>query len=446
MSVDDPAVASATVAGNEVRVTGTCRGNALVTLDFGAPTLQLPVQVRPWAGRLPARLEVPVSGPTDLEEALRRVLLARAAPHPQAKTTVTFAKPPALGAEVPVKVALTGTGLLPAEGTVLVRFLSQPVKPERAGSLVMSNRPERVTGEGILLRQPLYPGATRLLYHHRNEPGHPERFLDVQLRNGSGAPARVFVLMTGVGPSQDEIFAGHLASKGFVQRLLDGRGVVLRLAPGETLLLDRLRMKTGQTVSGMGWLQPVGEASGLELTVRSVDGEGFGSDTDLAAPGPGPFSTGRGAFPAEVQATYTYDLGARYNFIPLGEAPYTVDPTTGEPNPGNFGVVYRLRLVLRNPTGEPREAWLDFHPRGGPARGLFYVDDTFVETPMAQHSTPFRLGRWTLAPGEQREVILETFPQSGSNYPVNLVLGSQFLSLPSAEQPQGPELTPRWLP
>lgn len=447
VAVSDPGVAEAVVAGGEVRVTGLSRGNADVVLTWGERSLSLPVQVRPWAARLPAKVEVVLSGDRpDFEEALRRVLLGRSSPHPQAKTEIRFLKPPALGAEVPVKVTSTGTGLLPADATVSVRFVSQSVQPARANSLVMSNRPEKVSAEGLLLRQALYPGATRLLYHHRNEPGQPERFLEVLLRNGSAAPVRVFVVLNGVGPSQDEIFAGHLASKGFVQRLLDGRGVVLRLAPGETVLVDRLRMKPAQTVSGMGWLQPVGDASGLELTVRSVDLEGASADVDLAQPGGGPFPTGRGAFPAEVQATYTYDFGSRYNFIALGEAPYTVDPGTGEANPGNFGVVYRLRLVLRNPTAEPREGWLDFHPRGGPARGLFYVDDTFVETPMAQNATPFRLGRWTLSPGEEREVVLETFPQSGSNYPVNLVLGSQFLNLPSREQPQGPELPPRWLP
>ncbi len=65
---------------------------------------------------------------------------------------------------------------------------------------------------------------------------------------------------------------------------------------------------------------------------------------------------------------------------------------------------------------------------------------------MATAASPSRLGRWTLAPGEVREVRLETFPQSGSNYPINIEVHSDFLNLPPAPAPQVGPLQPFWLP
>ncbi len=445
VSLSDPSIAEVQVSQGKLLVAGRSRGDATVTLSWPKVRLVLPISVRPRAARLPASLEVPVSGGLLPLEALRRVLLGRAQPHPAARLDLTL--PPTIPSDKPIAVAVRASGpdLLEDSSRIQVRFVPMPVEIPRAGGLVISNRPEKVEATGVLLRQALPAAPVRLLAHHRNAPEAPERFLEVLLHNRSGEPARVFTILTGVGPSQDEIFAGHLATRRFLEALQARQGVTLSLAAGETLLLERLRMKPGQTVSAMGWLQPVGQTV-LEMTVRAVDGQGQAPDTDLAAPGPGPFPTGRGYFPAEMSAAYAHDLGSRFTFIPLGDTPVTSDPATGEPNPGNFGVVQRLLVVLRNPTDQAREARLDFHPRGGPARGLFYVDGTLVETPMATAARPSRLGRWVLGPGEVREVRLETLPQSGSNYPVNLEVHSDFLGLPSTPAPQVGPLDPCWLP
>jgi len=445
VEVSNPSVAEVQISGQEVRVAGQARGDATVTLSWPKVRLVLPLSVRPRAARLPSTLEVPLSGGLPPHEALRRVLLGRAHPHPLAR--LETALPPAAAPDKPLAVEARASGpdLLEDSARIQVRFVPTPVEIPRAGGLVISNRPEKVQAAGILLRHALPAAPVRLLVHHRNAPEAPERFLEVLLHNRSGEPARVFTILAGVGPSQDEIFAGHLATRRFLEALKARQGVTLNLAAGETLLVERLRMKPGQTVSAMGWLQPQGQAV-LEMTVRAVDDQGQAPDLDLADPGPGPFPTGRGYFPAEMSAAYAHDLGSRFTFIPLGDTPVTSDPATGEPNPGNFGVVQRLLVVLRNPTDQAREARLDFHPRGGPARGLVYVDGALVETPMATAASPSRLGRWTLAPGEVREVRLETFPQSGSNYPVNLEVHSDFLGLPSMPAPQVGPLDPCWLP
>lgn len=447
VTVSDPSIAEVFLTGNEIRVTGTSQGQATITLSWDHTSLNLPVVVRPWAARLPKDLVVPLAGDMPRQEALRRVLLSRAWPHPTARMEITFPKVPPKNPEapIPVQVQASGPGLLTAKAKVQVRFQPTPIQIYQAGALVMSNRPEKVSSEGTLLRQMLPAAPVRLLIHHCNQPQGSERFLEVLLRNPSDAPARVFLVLEGVGPSADEIFAGHLASRRFLERMGDQQGITLQLAAGETVLLERLRMKPGQTVSAMGWLQVLQEVE-LDLTVRAVDAQGRAPDQDLASAGPGPFSTGRGLFPAEVYVSHAHDLGSRYSFISLGDAPFTQDPITGEPNPGNFGVVYRLRLLLRNPTSEAREARLFFRPRGGPARGLFFVDGAFAETDNATSSSPYLLGRWSLAPGEVREVFLETFPQSGSNYPVTLEVQSEFMNLPSAPQPESLPLPPRWMP
>ncbi|GMU51338.1 MAG: hypothetical protein AMXMBFR33_04840 [Candidatus Xenobia bacterium] len=437
--VSDPEVAEARLEGNRVVVRGLAEGDALVSLSFGSREVGLPIQVRTPAARLPARLSVSLTGEsvshTVLSQALRVAMDAQTGLDPRAQLSL---QPRRANGALLVDVSASGPGLLPVSRTIAVDVSLQQLPFTPARTLVVSNRPELVLAPGMLLDRPLPPGPSRLLYHHRGSPDAPHQELEVLLKNVNATPARVRVAVASVGPSNDEIFAGHKAAQLLLDQQEKAESFFLRVGPGQEVVLDRKLLKSGQTVSGMGWLEPL-DGSQLRVLVRASE-HGRGSIPSEEAPDTGG-RTGRGLFPAAMDVAHAHNLGGPFTYMPLGEAPFEVEPGTGETNYGHFGMVYRVRVLLINPDAVPRKAWIDFVPRAGPARGSLYVDGQRVETDMGNSASEIKVGEWELEPGEQREVRIETFPQSGSNYPVFLVVKSNYAN-GAIPAPARPEVVP----
>ncbi len=436
VAVSDPEVAEARLEGNRVVVRGLAEGDALISLSFGAREVGLPVQVRTPAARLPARLSVSLTGATVsnsvLSQALRVALDAQSGLDPRAKLNL---QPSRANGELLVDVSASGPGLLPVSRTVGVDISLQQVPFTPARTLVVSNRPELVLAPGILLDRPLPAGPSRLLYHHRGSPDAPHQELEVLLKNVNATPARVRVAVASVGPSTDEIFAGHRAAQLLLDQQEKGESFFVRVGPGQEVVLDRKLLKSGHTISGMGWLEPL-DGSQLRLLVRASE-QGRGRIPNEEAPDTGG-RTGRGLFPPAMDVAHAHNLGGPFTYMPLGEAPFEVEPVTGETNYGHFGMVYRVRVLLINTDVVSRKAWIDFVPRAGPARGSLFVDGQRVETDMGNSASEIKVGEWELEPGEQREVRIETFPQSGSNYPVFLVVKSSYANgvIPAPARPE----------
>ncbi|MEW6278615.1 MAG: hypothetical protein AB1758_08345 [Candidatus Eremiobacterota bacterium] len=420
LEVADPAVAEAWLEGSRIVVRGLAAGDTSVTLLFPDRMLDVPVRVRRPAASFPATLNVSLTGRQVGQEVLRQAIEAALNPAPGAQ--VSYSTRSVKGQTI-LDVAASGPGLLATSGSIRLEVTLQEMDFAPARTLAVSNRPELVGFPGVLLERPLPAGPSRLLVHHRGSPDYPSQDLEVVLRNVNATPARVRVTLAMVGPSPDEIYVGHLAAQRMITMQQKGESFVLRIPPGGQAVIDRRRLKAGWTVSGMGWLEPLDGAQ-VRVVVRAV--EDGAPPTSAESPEVRPARTGRGLFSPAVDLAYAHHAGGPFTFIPLGEQPYETDPETGESNPGNFGMVYRVQVHLYNPTAETRQAWIDFVPRAGPARGSLFVDGERVETDMGTHAEELRLGEWELAPGEERDVWIETFPQSGSNYPVFLVVKSEY--------------------
>jgi len=128
-----------------------------------------------------------------------------------------------------------------------------------------------------------------------------------------------------------------------------------------------------------------------------------------------------------IEIDRTHTVGKGYTFIYLGGKPYIKEKSTGQENLGNYGVLYTIDIAMENPHEEENEVALCFVPGAGPARGIFLFGDSLFETPLAVNLQEIVLHRALLAPGETRRVRLTTFPQSGSNYPVRIVVKSKLL-------------------
>ncbi len=428
--VSAPAFVSVEVAGNDLLVEGLAPGSGELTVDTNMGLLTIPLKVRPWAAILPSQLELELTGGLPLQDALHRAML----PYLHADADVSFTGSPEKGE---LEITADGPGLLKRGGKVQVTYSRQQRVLKPASKLVLSNRPEKIFGSGSLFKRTLIDGPWRVLYHHKNGDGEPWRVLEVVLRNPTSQPQRVHWVVGSVGPSPDEIHVGHVATLRYAERAINGSGQWLTIAPGSTRCVDRLGLKPGQTASGLAYLESPGV---LELEVRTREPQQLAPDQEV--PEVRAARTARGVFDGHLDQSYSHTLGSRYTYIDLGGEPYLTDPVTGEASPGNFGTIYRIRLVLLNPTDFEKEAWVEFVPGGGPARGVVYVDQTLVDVAMARSKGRIPIARWKLAPQERREVLLETVPQSGSNYPVRLVVQSQFEG--KDEMPQQAEL--KWEP
>ncbi len=152
--------------------------------------------------------------------------------------------------------------------------------------------------------------------------------------------------------------------------------------------------------------------------------------------------TASGIFPANIETEATHVLGGPFAYLEYGGEPYVQDVERGHPSYGNFGTVYRTRLILVNPHSDTRTATVGFASAGGAARGVLSIDRQLFDLPMGTTGDGLPEKTYELAPGEERQVDIELFPQAGSNYPIRVVVKSTFERLERRVLPAKRPLTP----
>ncbi len=323
-----------------------------------------------------------------------------------------------------------GPGLIGFEGPLEADWSEAPPVVTGLPQLVLSNWPEKVDQDQVLLDQS-FEGSARVMIHHRNLPAQPTRWLEVEL-SGQGQ----YLLGSWLaGPSPDEIFAGHLAAA----QLLRNPGQGVKVSLGERpLLVEHSLFKPSQTISVMQSLQALGKARArLRVLARSLGAPA----PSLILPLDAAARTTRGLFPGEVSREINYLCGAAYHFEELGGPPYLKEMAQGHPSPGNFGSVFRYRFQLNNSSESTQDVRLELSARGGPARACLVLEGLSLETDLLK-AEPKLVKRWVLAPGELRLVSLDVFPQAGSNYPLSFTLSSRVTSLPVTPSEAGSHVLP----
>lgn len=428
--LDSPEVAKVDTLGEgRFRITGLAPGKTQlrVVAGSGRTVPSLPIEVKPWAARWgsgPGSLKL--HGPVDsarVERIVRRWLSARTLLG--AKVSVS-SKPSKEANQHRFLATASAPGALPVELDFQVSIQGLPASqlpPARA--LVLSNHPERIVDDGVLFERQVAVTPFRFMWHHRNDPEGPERFLVLELSNPVAQDREVELLWSSYGPSPDEIHVGHTAGLEFVKQSNQGRTERLTLPASGSRTVEIRNVKPGQTMSGLVYLRDLGPGSspvgvkvlaaqaGMGLPQSKVESRDRGR-------------TASGVFPAEVSTRASHTLGGPFTFIEYGGEPYVRDFDGDHPSYGNFGTVYRTVLTLFNPSDDYRDAFLGFSAPGGAARGILVVDDTIYDLPMGRSGDGVPVTSYNLAPGETRTVRLELFPQAGSNYPVRLVVRSNF--------------------
>jgi hypothetical protein len=427
----DRAVVDVAMQPGGAVLTGKSLGSTVVPFRVGPYRAQVAVSVRPAAGHIPGEAEVVVTGAPAAPEVIREAIVRRldAAIQREAGATLRYHRIAVEGplqaghvATIPVAVGIRSPYGGPVDATVLVRVVNMPVVLVDPEVLLVSNRPEKITDNGVLFRETLGPGkAARLLYHHLNGTPGQTRVLKVTLHNPGSVRARVHYLAGVAGPSADPIHIGFASTQRFLDALTSGRGYMVEVRPG------------GITTFTVHTLPPLALASGL-MQVQVIEGGPVDLVVHVRVPwlldttvmtdlGPYAFPHPRGTFPGSVvdvaRELPVHQVSA---VTDLGIASGLRDLRTGEALVGDYGVLYRLRLRLTNPTDREIAASLVATASGGLARGIFLVDGSSVNAGLMRPFEEREIATFTLGPGGTRDVTVLTMPVAGSYYPVRLSL------------------------
>ncbi|MBM3462789.1 MAG: hypothetical protein FJX76_11865 [Armatimonadetes bacterium] len=423
-------------ADDALTLRASAPGTFRVTLTREGSSVSFPVIVKEWAGYVPDQVHCAVTGNPAGRALLELAALQAARRAVQAKpgATVTLKAGPAalailgVGADATIRMPLLieGKDYFPVDKTLEVILHNENVSVAQPTQLMVSNRPEKVDTDGILFAGKVNSNQpARLLYSHLNGNGR-DQYLWVNLTNRGDRPVKVLVIQGDGGPAREELYVGHRCNTRFLEDWQARQGLIVTIPPMKAWELGRYELAPRELVSGLCHLQVL-EGESLDVSVEtSASGVGVAMDRLIDAPF-NPFRIHpRGIFrDPNIVVDQKYVVGETTEFnIPFGRAPWLIDGTSGEPNTGNYGVLYEVKLEVSNPTLQPRKVQLFFEPINGVALGSFLVEGKLMETNCLKPPARGLISTVDVAPGQNRTIRILTLPQAGSHYPARIVVES----------------------
>lgn len=424
-------VVAATVEGEIISLSAVAVGRTSLVLTRGKGKLTVPVWVKDYAGYPPSEVSLKVTGepaPGQLvAEAALTAVAGKTRVNPGARLQLPShpSTPPSIPAgqklryELPIEI-LGGDDYFPVRTVVPVQIESVELGIEEPNILVVSNRPERVEDDGVLMEY-TFSGSepTRLMYSHLNETL-ADRQLWVNLYNESDEPVEVWIGSTFAGPNRNEVHTGHMAAVRFLQQVGSKAGYIVTLPPRSQYVVADHLMRRRDLLSGFANFQILGTGR-LRVEVHSALTPARNSTVGVVRLG-GPFNPFKihphGVFAQpffEEWVDMTPESEATK--VAIGKSPWLIDFETGLPNTGNFGVLYQTHFVFTNPSSLPLEFELVFRPESGPGAGTFLVGDEILEAPFVRRGIETFLKRVRVEPGDEKTVSVLTLPEASSNYP-----------------------------
>jgi hypothetical protein len=437
----------------EITLRPAVSGQSKIVFSRDGINAALTVRVREPAAEIPDGLEAQVSGNPAPPEVLQFVAVNTAKmkirPKPGARMEIA-GTPRVLSSldagktmVVSVPVRIEGKDYIPVRTDVPVSVKNTGEGFSEMKTLMVSNRPESTSTDGILYQETIASGSpARLLYYHRNA-SREGRTLWIELRNREREPVRVRVSGAMAGPSRWGVTVGHMAAIRFLEAFKNDVGYTIEIPAGSTFCLLEMDMPYDQIVCGYIHFQ-LSQGEKLDVLVKNVTGaRKDAADMPLLQQPFDPFKIHpKGTFnPANIHSELTYVVGQEdeESSLDIGRAPWLIDPVTGEPNNGNYGVFYYFKIKLKNPTREKKRLGLYLVPESVLARGSFIVDGRLVETGIARNPGRLVFSVIDLLPGEEKEMNLVTTPEGGSYYPTRVVVQQVSESDLTQKVPDKPE-------
>ncbi|MEW6278196.1 MAG: hypothetical protein AB1758_06210 [Candidatus Eremiobacterota bacterium] len=438
VTVEDPygVVAASVDEFGAIRLRGLTVGKTRVKVARGNGRASVFVHVKDWAGTLPDTVTVQVAGDPApggiVADAVLREAYVQARVRPGCTMQVgadlselpNIPRGQSMRVSVPIRIE-GNENYYPVQRTLPVSVTCLDLERVESNLLLVSNRPERVDQDGVLLQYTFSKKEpTRLMYSHLNA-SKGKRNLWVNLSNPNGRPVKALVSWTYAGPSRNEVLVGHSAALRLVEREKDAGASVLTFPAGSSLELAAHELGPLALVSGFATFRIL-DGESLNVEVRSELAPSLNDGKRLPHLG-APFNPFKihphGVFAQPFfEEEHSVQAGGAPVQVLYGESPWLIDFETGLPNTGNFGVFYRYEFTLRNPRANPARFGLFFDPVAGPAAGTFLIDRQVREASFRKPANPELLGIFDLAPGEERIVKVLTLPEASSNYPARLTM------------------------
>lgn len=425
---------SADSVSGQVTLKASAVGRSTLTVSRGRGKVRIPVRVKDYAGYPPEEVSIKVTGKpapgaivaeaslTAVSGSTRLNPGARLRFPDQLPNVPSIDQGRSLKFTLPIEI-VGGDDYYPVSANVRVNVESVDLEIKESNLLVVSNRPERVDKDGVLMEYTFSDHEpTRLMYSHLNEtPG--QRDLWVNLYNETDRPVDVWIGSSFAGPNRSEVHTGHMAAVRLLRQLGAQAGYIVQIPAGRRFVVADHRMNTKDLLSGFANFQIVGEGK-LRAEVHSAIAPARNETRGVVRLG-GPFN------PFKI---HPHGVFAQPNFeewvdltdtsepvsVPFGISPWLIDFETGLPNTGNFGVLYRFHFVLANKSSSPVDFELNFRPHSGPAAGTFLVDGDILEAPFVKRGIVTTLGRFRVDSKSERTVDIVTLPEASSNYPAYL--------------------------
>ncbi len=328
---------------------------------------------------------------------------------------------------IPVKI--WGENYIPVSGNIKVAIRNEVIDNKDDDYLMMSNDPEVIKAEGILFRGILknYESARLLFYHVSKE----EYNIETRINNLSSDIIDVLISKGIGGPDRDGIYAGHMAVKRFLENFKSSYGEIIRIEPNSSYIISSQRVSKGKDVATgivRAWLL-CGEGAALEVIARGR------KEATALKPIYNKKEDGRISGILDqpnLDICKEYKAGCEPLVIRIGESPTFVNRGSFDLHLGNYGILHRINLRLTNGTSFKAErVALSYASLGGPARGIFVIEDRLFETGFLNgEKVEEKFFELTLPPNTQKTLSIILMPQPGSYYPTNLIVsGTAFEAL-----------------
>lgn len=411
-------------------------GKSKLTVFRGVAKESVFIQVKDWAGTLPKEVVAEVTGsPAQADIVAQAVMLSIVAgTETKPGCFVYIDDSNFLPIDVPsgdtmrivVPAGITASeDYFEVSGRITVSVVNVPVEPVEQNLLLVSNRPERIDKDGILLKYTFNRREpTRLMYSHLNA-SERNRHLWVNLFNLSETPLKIVISPTHAGPEKSEIYVGQTAAKRFLTNLAAQSGYIVTLSPRSALQLVSHDMRKDMLVSGFINFQIL-EGSSAQVEVRTAS-DPNGNDGRVLPELGAPFNPFKihphGVFAQpyfEFEGDYEVD-GKPLTFV-YGESPWLIDFETGLPNTGNFGVLYKTLIEFKNPTRRTRTVGLYFKPLSGPGGANFLIGNKVYQAVFRKKDDEVLVAKIELGPNSSNLVEIITLPEATSCYPAQYEL------------------------
>ncbi|MFA5928396.1 MAG: hypothetical protein WC838_03755 [Candidatus Margulisiibacteriota bacterium] len=442
----DAEVISAVLKGLTVEVTGKRQGDTIIFIVNDSGFMAgLRVVVKEPGAFFPLSLRVEVSGkpaPDGLirdavAEAIRRETLLKDGV--ELKIPEVFPGLQSLNAGqsmiINVPVGTSSNVYANQDKQLSVQIVNLNLAYKEDDYLLMSNNPEIITGAGLLFKEEIKKNeSARLVYHHMNEFQGPERGLRVILKNPTDKEAIVLINRGIGGPNIDALYAGHIATRRFVNNLLNKSGAVIVIPPKqETVIVEQSMPEAEDSVTGIIkiWLT---QGDKIEVQIKAYETlekvflfpddeiEPYLPNDGIAGHVKAAFNTTR------INMNLEYNTDQKQSSIDLGLVPKVYSSDEQSLLLGNYGITHDIYISLSNPSAQAKTVKLSCLPTGGLARGIFLFDQEVIETglldPHSSNGGLATIKTFVLQPLAQKEFMLSTIPQAGSYYPVKLMLRS----------------------